>query len=234
MKGHIVLEGGSEFGGQMMLPDIRSMELAGGVGVPICIIPTAAAADNNHERAGNNGKRWFQKLGASNVTVLPLIDERSANDPTIIHSLEEAKLIYLLGGFPRYLGQTLAGSDAWQAMQQAYSGGAVISGSSAGAMVLCEFYYNPGANEIVAGLGLVPNSCVLPHHNTYGKRWAAELRSHLPDALLIGIDEQTGLIDDGDNGQWRAYGAGGVTLYRPEDRSLSFASIYMSGYSFLL
>lgn len=60
MQGYLLLEGGAEFGGLMSEPDRRAIELAGGPGAPISIIPTAAAPDNNHQRAGNNGVNWFK------------------------------------------------------------------------------------------------------------------------------------------------------------------------------
>src|SRR6266508_793960 len=104
--GYLLLEGGAEFGGQMREPDIKAIELAGGFDAPIRIIPTAAAPDHNHQRAGNNGIRWFQSLGARDVISIPLIDESSANDKSIAKSLRDAKLIYMLGGFTHYLGQT--------------------------------------------------------------------------------------------------------------------------------
>jgi cyanophycinase len=62
VAGYLVLEGGAEFGGHMAEPDRRAIELAGGLDAAICIIPTAAAPDSNHERAGRNGQRWFQGL----------------------------------------------------------------------------------------------------------------------------------------------------------------------------
>jgi len=55
--GYLLLEGGAEFGGEMREPDLKAIELAGGFDAPIRIIPTAAAPDNNHQRAGNNGVR---------------------------------------------------------------------------------------------------------------------------------------------------------------------------------
>lgn len=58
--GNLLLEGGAEFGGQMSSPDLRAIELAGGFDAPICILPTAAAPDNNHKRAGENGVRWLK------------------------------------------------------------------------------------------------------------------------------------------------------------------------------
>ncbi|HCI82715.1 MAG TPA: hypothetical protein DHW02_23825, partial [Ktedonobacter sp.] len=81
------------------------------------------------------------------------------------------------------------------------------------------YYYDPGKGRVVEGLGLVPNACVLPHHNTFGKGWAARLSTLLPNATLIGIDEGTGMIDDGDTPEnssqrtWHVYGKGAVILY---------------------
>ena len=98
MAGHILLAGGAEFGGRMAEPDLRAIELAGGVDARISIIPTAAAPDHNHERAGRNGVRWFESLGARNVSALPLIDRASADSPAIAAALQESRLIYLLGG----------------------------------------------------------------------------------------------------------------------------------------
>jgi cyanophycinase len=211
--GYILLEGGAEFGGRMAEPDQAALALAGGPDAPLAILPTAAAPDNNHRRAGENGLRWFRSLGARQAAVVPLIDVPSANHPEVVAALRRARLIYLLGGFTRYLGQTLAGSLAWQAVLDAYREGAVIAGSSAGAMVLCQHVYDPGAQRVFPGLGLVPGACVLPHHDTFGKGWAQPLSAQLPGVTLIGIDEQTGMLDDVPGGRWRALGAGGVTLY---------------------
>jgi cyanophycinase len=228
MAGYLLLEGGAEFGGQMSVPDRRAIELAGGYHARISIIPTAAAPDNNHQRAGNNGVRWFRSLGATNVELLPLIDPASANDSGIVASIRQSRLIYMLGGFTGYLGETLKGSASGRAMIDAYEAGAVIAGSSAGAMVMCRYYYNPERGQVVEGLNFVPNTCVLPHHNTFGKRWATQLSKLLPNAVLLGIDEQTGMLDDGsDKTSWRVYGRGVVTIYRNGQ-----PTIYSSGQQF--
>ena len=163
MAGYLLLEGGAEFGGQMAEPDLRAMELAGGPEALICIIPTAAAPDNNAQRAGNNGVRWFRSLGAKQVELLPLVDKASANDPHIADRISQSRLIYMLGGFTGYLGETLKGSASWQAMLRAYESGAVIAGSSAGAMVMCQYYFDPGRGQVVEGLELVRHSDRLVH-----------------------------------------------------------------------
>lgn len=226
--GTLLLEGGAEFGAAMREPDLKAIELAGGLDAPVRIIPAAAAPDHNHERAGNNGVRWFYSLGARDVLSVPLIDRTAADDAEIARSLREAKLIYMLGGFTHYLGQTLIGSLAWQAVLEAYRDGAVVAGSSAGAMVMCRYYYDPGAGHVHEGLDLVPDSIVLPHHNTFGKSWAPQLLKEAPEVTLIGIDEQTGMIDEGAN-SWTVYGSGAVTLYSSRE-----VSVFGRGESFSL
>ncbi|OGO39124.1 MAG: hypothetical protein A2Z03_03650 [Chloroflexi bacterium RBG_16_56_8] len=208
--GHLLLEGGAEFGGKMAEPDLRAIEVAGGFEAPIRILPTAAAPDHNHVRAGNNGVRWFQKLGAKDVEALNVVDKASANDAALAAVMQASRLIYLLGGFPQHLGETLADSRVWQAALQAYEEGAVIAGSSAGAMVLCGHYYDPYVKKLLPGLNLIPHACVVPHHNNFGGNWAKSVSEQLPDSILIGIDEQTGMLSEGDS--WRVYGAGVVAL----------------------
>lgn len=212
-RGTIALAGGAEFGGAMAELDRAALTQAGGLDAPVRIIPAAAAPDNNHRRAGQNGVRWFEHLGARDVAAVPLIDRQSAGDAAVAETLRAARLIYLLGGFTHYLGQTLANSRSWEAVVEAYNNGAVIAGSSAGAMVLCEWYFNPEAARIEPGLGLVPNACVIPHHNTFGRGWAARLTTLLPQATLLGIDERTGMLNTADGG-WHVYGQGSVTCYR--------------------
>jgi cyanophycinase len=214
MPGHILLEGGAEFGGKMAEPDQRAMELAGGPEALLGIIPAAAAPDHNDYRAGQTGLRWFRRLGVRHVTVLALTDRASADAETMAEALRQCRLIYMLGGFPHYLGQTLAGSRSWQAMLAAYQAGAVVGGSSAGAMVLCEHYFNPESKTLEAGLNLIPGTCLIPHHDTMGQRWVPTLAAALPQAILIGVDEQTGMLSEGAPRQWKAYGKGQITLYR--------------------
>jgi cyanophycinase len=99
-------------------------------------------------------------------------------------------------------------------MNSAFQAGAVIAGSSAGAMVLCQYYYHPGHASVVEGLNFLPGTCFLPHHNTFGQGWAAQLAKLLPGQVLIGVDEQTGILNDGRDGAWNVYGKGAATIYR--------------------
>ncbi|MGH7334760.1 MAG: cyanophycinase [Candidatus Rokuibacteriota bacterium] len=215
MAGTLLLAGGAEFGGQMMAPDREAIERAGGLAAPIRIIPAAAAPDHNHQRAGRNGENWFRSLSARDVAVVPVIDRASAEDERLASELRRARLIYLLGGFTQYLGQTIAGSACAHAMGAAYEAGAVLAGSSAGAMVLCEHYYDPSEERVHRGLGYLANACLLPHYSTFGQRWVTRLVALLPSVSLVGIDEETGMmVDEADGRRWRVYGRGQVTLHR--------------------
>lgn len=219
----VSLSGGAEFSGEMASLDRRLMEAAGGPKTAVRIIPAAAAPDKNAVRAGENGVSWFSKLGATDVRSLPLTDWASADKPEIVAALLRAGLIYMLGGFPGHLAASLSGSRAWEAMRKACAGGAVIAGSSAGAMVLCEHFFDPYDNRLVPGLNMVPNACVLPHHNTFGKNWAPRLRRLIPGSILIGIDEQTGLLGDSPAGPWQVHGGGSVVIYH-HDRMKRYRS----------
>jgi cyanophycinase len=214
MPGALLLEGGAEFGGRMADPDRQALAAAGGPHAPVMVIPAAAAPDRNAERAGRNAVRWFQGLGAVQVERLALVDRATADDPAIADRLLEARLIYLLGGFPAHLAHSLRGSRSWQAVLKAHASGAVIAGSSAGAMVLCSDFFDPTVNAVNPGLGLLPRTCVIPHHETAGRRWVPILQKALPGSVLVGIDEETGALTRGGQNRWRVYGKGRVTVYR--------------------
>ena len=127
------------------------------------------------------------------------------------------------------LAPAVVGMDATgQAALDANADGAVLGGSSAGAMVLCQHLYDPQRQQAVPGLNVLPNACILPHHNAFGRNWAPRLREVLPGIVLIGIDEQTGMLGD-PAGSWTVHGAGRVTLYRT-----GTTETYSSGEEFTL
>jgi cyanophycinase len=211
MAGYRVLAGGAEFTAAMAAADRRALELAGGRAAAVRIIPAAAAADHNHQRAGARGTAWFRSLGAVDVAVVPLIDRRSAADAAVVDQLAAAQLIYLLGGFPGYLLAALQGTPAWRAVDQAYLGGAVLAGSSAGAMVLGRMMLEPTTLQLQPGLDAVA-CCVVPHLDDFGAPWLRQLAAQQPELPLLGIAAGSALIDDGPDGQWRQYGRGPLAI----------------------
>jgi len=231
-RGYLVLEGGAEFSGHMKEVDRRALVMAGGADAAVDIIPAAAAPDNNHHRAGGRGVAYFKDIGARNVVYRLVIDHTSAQDRQLAEQLFRSRLIYILGGFPAHLALSLRGTKCWQSIRGVYESGGVIAGSSAGAMVLCEHFYDPLTDKILAGLNLMPNTCIIPHYNTAGSRWVECLLSQLPGSILLGIDEQTGLINDVSAGGWTVYGAGCVVLHRDEEHQ-SYAAGQIISYEAL-
>jgi len=211
--GILLLEGGCEFQGKMEEPDREALALAGGKNTRVVIIPTAAAPDNNSKRASTIAMKWFRTLGAINISALPIIDRESANNPELSAELDRANLIYIIGGFPGYLDHTLRKSRCLDAIWRAYQKGAVLAGSSAGAMVLCEWYFDPAVKEIKKGFGIIKDVILIPHHDTFGRSWHSLYFNNLKDIQCIGIDEQTGMINKGHLHPWTVYGKGSVTLY---------------------
>ena len=211
--GHIAIAGGAEFGGRMSELDRRAIELAGGDAAAIHIVPAAAAPDNNQHRAGAQGMQWFKSLGAKNVYCREIIDRVSADVPSEADALGAADLIYLLGGFPAHLAESLQGSTSWQAAIRAYNSGSVVCGSSAGAMVLGDLFYDPISSTLLPGLGILGPVLIIPHHEKSGPWWSARMQSLAPEAQLLGLDESTGIIDDAETGGWTVYGGGQAVVY---------------------
>ncbi len=107
--------------------------------------------------------------------------------------------------------------------------GAVVGGSSAGAMVLGEVFFDPYQKQLQPGLGLLTGMCVLPHHAEFGQSWALRLAHQRAGLILVSLDERTGILNDGDGGAWSVYGAGTATIYHQgEVRS------YRSGEQFII
>ena len=100
----------------------------------------------------------------------------------------------------------------WAAVIAAWQAGAVVAGSSAGAMVLCDPMVDPRGGALTLGLGLVDRLAVLPHYDTWStekaQRTVALATGHL---RIAAIDEGTALIRQG--GAWGVAGAGQVTVY---------------------
>jgi cyanophycinase len=210
MTGWLALVGGAEFRRGCEQADRVLLGAIGSAGARVAILPTAAAAEGAPRMAAANGVRHFKRLGADAFGVM-VVDGATANDPSLAAQLAAAQLVYIAGGDPGYLLRSLSGSLAQRAMLEAWHGGAVLAGSSAGAMVLCEAMWNPKSRRIEPALGLVRHALVVPHHRP-GSEWARQVATASGgDHTLLGIAEETALIWDGM--AWQVHGPGEVTVY---------------------
>jgi cyanophycinase len=186
------------------------------------VLPTAAARQRP-ELAVANAVRWFGELGLR-LQELPVLRRRDAQSPELAERARAAGLLYLVGGDPGLVVSTLAGSRVWEAITAAWTGGAALGGSSAGAMALCSEtlvmarWPRHEVRRPVPALGLVPGTVVVPHYERFGSRWAVDGEAQL---VVLGIDERTAAVWNGS--AWRAAGAGAVTVVR-EGRARVFAA----------
>jgi len=176
----------------------------------IICLPTAAGTEGPERIKywSDLGVEHFSSLGAP-VESLPVIDRSSANDSQIIAPLYEANFVYLSGGKPDYLINTLAGSLAWQAIQAVLDRGGLLVGCSAGAMIMGERI--PGFPRAQPGFKLLPGVVVIPHYDEIPKSLTRIFRLLLgKGSKLVGIERNTALFING--GNCDVVGLGGVTV----------------------
>jgi len=183
---------------------------------PAFVVPTAAARQGP-ERAVAHATEWFKQFGLE-LQELPVLKRADANSKELAETARSGGFFYLVGGDPGLVAQVLAGSRVWAAIFEAWREGAALAGSSAGAMALCSHtliratWPNRFNRRPTAALGLVPDTAVLPHYETFGHRWVESARRELPDVTLLGIDERTAAVWSRD--VWRAAGPGVVTVIK--------------------
>ena len=164
-------------------------------------IPTAAAPEGakSLDRWGALGRAQADRLGVESVPVVAR-DRSEADDPALAALVEGAGLIYLSGGNPGFLADTLHGSALWAAIDAAWHASAALAGCSAGAMALAGWVpdIRHPSRAGTRGLGAAPNLRVIPHFDRFVGRMPDLLTRpflHGPEGTtVIGIDEDTALV----------------------------------------
>ncbi len=212
MPGQIVLAGGEEFRLRCEEMDSFILEATGKRPARVLVLPTAAAF-SGPEKAASDGVRHFARLGAV-ASELMVLDQEQASDEELIKAVSGASVIYFTGGSPDHLLETLQGSKLLDCLQRELNAGAIVGGSSAGAMVMGSMMRRPSSREWVQGLGIAEGIAVLPHHERSDPaRVAQELARTVPPELkVLGIDARTCCF--GTPGSWRVLGPGRVIAYQ--------------------
>jgi cyanophycinase len=217
----IALVGSGEFLPQMAEVDRLLLE---GRSPRVAILSTAAGEEGSASvnRWLSQGEAHFMGLGALPIPV-PIIDRDTANDPALASLIANVGLVYLSGGNPGYLANSLRGTLAWTAIVDAWRSGAALAGCSAGAMALSATAPTVRSGTMTPhdGLSLVPHLSVMPHFDQMGKwdpGFVDRARSHVkPGQTLVGIDEDTALVGGFDH--WTVMGKGVVSVFNGADRT---------------
>jgi cyanophycinase-like exopeptidase len=174
-------------------------------------LATAAVPDGPAvvERWHRLGVEQAERLGVTPV-ILPVATREHANDPEIVKLLDGAGLIYLSGGNPNFLADTLRDTALWAAIEAQWRSGAALAGCSAGAMVMAAWvptirHPREGGTP---GLGLLPHLRVIPHFDAFLKRMPDVATRFLvgrdDNVTVVGVDEQTAIV--GGPGEWMVQG----------------------------
>ncbi|MGA2519810.1 MAG: Type 1 glutamine amidotransferase-like domain-containing protein [Acidimicrobiales bacterium] len=233
--GPVALVGSGEFL-DVMTPVDRAL-LAGRPRRAV-VLPTAAAREGDERMTYwlELGRRHFEAMDVEPV-LLDVRTRHQADDPDTAARVEGAGLVYLSGGDPHHLSDTLRHSALLAAIVDAWHAGAALGGCSAGAMALSagapddlvpggrgpRFSAGPDATSAGNGngLGLVGHLAVIPHFDQM-ERWRPGATAHFAawrptDTTLVGIDESTALV--GADGRWEVRGDGAVWVLDPGGRT---------------
>ena len=210
MSGPLALVGGGEFTEGCSF-DAGLVKAA--AAQEVLVLPTGAAYEHP-QRLVELAERWFVENGGVPARGLDVLTRRDALDEGNARAVRDARFVYLVGGSAMHVRSVLKESPVWDAMVAAWHDGAVLAGSHAGAMVLCDPMVDPRGGAFTLGLGLVGNVAVISHHDHWSEEAAHRTRVLSPAHVVVaGIDERTALIRDPDGG-WRSEGAGEVVVFK--------------------
>jgi cyanophycinase len=198
------------------------LDLAKGKASKVAIVNTASSEP---AKSGPIYLKFFQALGVSGATLVPLLNREQAYDPEVLTTLGGADLIYFTGGNQIRLAQILAETPAHGAILAAWQRGAIIAGTSAGAMVWGPEYLAAGTSagallkgtskdgglDLKPGLGLLPGVVVDTHFGREGRLGRLLVASaQQPGLAGVGVDERTAAVISADG--VRVIGDGHVTV----------------------
>lgn len=218
--GPIALVGSGEY-----LPVMQGLEseLISGRNAKYVQIPTAAApeGESSLDYWVKLGQQQAQRMGvaATPVVIRDRSDAESASFADLIHG---AGLIYLSGGNPSYLANTLRDTASWKAIYDNWQDGAALAGCSAGAMAIADHIpqLRPRWAEHTSGLGVLPHIRVLPHFDRMFARIPDFFQRfmHVPAGVtIVGIDEETALV--GGPTEWEVRGNKSVWILHDNTRT---------------
>jgi cyanophycinase len=216
-KGTLLVIGGNA-DDSLFLPVFK--KLVGDPDAPIVVIPTARGGENLATgRFEALQKKRFERFGFTHVTVLHTRDRDDSNDPAFVDPLREAAGVWFMGGRQWRLTDSYYNTLAHQEMKQLLERGGVIAGSSAGATIQGSYLArgDTQTNTIMMGdhekgLGFISNIAIDQHLLARNRHFDMfEILRHKPHLLGLGLDENTGIVVEGDI--FRVVGESYVAVY---------------------
>jgi cyanophycinase len=208
MTGWLALVGGGEWTEGCVF-DAELIEASGAR--EVAVLPTGSAYERPQQLL-DQAEGWFRAQSVA-VRAVPVLTRRDAFDEELATTLRDAAFIYLAGSSPMHLRSVLKETPVLDALLSAWTGGAVLAGTSAGADVLCDPMVDARGGAFTVGLGVVSQLAVIPQVDLWSPDKVRRTVELAPAGVsLAGIPRRTALLRR-PNGSWEAQGAGGVDVY---------------------
>lgn len=189
---------------------------------------------------------YFKSFGANEVVNLNVSNKTQANDNNIYNIINSAKAIFIKGGDQYDYISYWKGTLVEIAIKNVFNNGGVVAGTSAGAMILGEYFFtarygstypdecianpfNSYANIDKNFLNFVSNTIFDTHVSERGRilrliPFVFKIRVNFNSNVLgIGVDDQTALCID-KNGIGYVYGSGAVHFVQFDGQSTYYNS----------
>jgi cyanophycinase len=197
----------------------KFMELVGGADAPIVVIPTATTSDSLTAEDLDRFKKSFIDKGFKNVTVIHTRDREVANSKDFVKPIKNAVGVWFSGGRQWRHADSYLDTRTHEAFFELLERGGVIAGSSAGATIQGSYLARGDTrmNTIMMGdheegLGFITNVAIDQHLFARNRQFDMfEILENRSELLGIGLDEDTGIIVQGD--QFTVFGNSYVAIY---------------------
>src|ERR1051325_6430472 len=197
------------------------------------LVVTTVAMENNTDELFDQYEKAFRSLGVKHLHNLEISERQEATLPAKVKILDDAAGVFFTGGDQLKITSQIGDTPIFQRIREIYDEGGVIAGTSAGAAAMCETMLVEGGDEnshviggsmrMAPGLGLISGVIIDQHfmeRGRFGRLVGAVAQN--PKNLGIGIDEQTAIVVERDNG---FYVLGSGAVYVIDGSEVSYSNI---------
>lgn len=186
---------------------------------PVVTVVLAATTPRRRAFKIKEARTYWHALGAKVRFAMnggPQETERA------LEALDDPDIVVLTGGHPWLLHARLDASPVRERITRLWRDGVAISGSSAGAIALCEWRQHlqpPRPFRLVrAAFGWLEGCAAAPHYDRYGlNRWVDQVSRRHPRLQILGLTDRTALVGRGRD--FTVYGERSVSIV--EGRSVA-------------
>ena len=177
----------------------------------VAILPTAAR-EMRPALPRSTASATSRRLGAEAIAVMA-VDKPSANDERLVAELDGVDLVYLAGGDPLYLLETLRDSLLWQRLSAPLSTrDAPLPAPAPARWCWARRWATEGSGRRRSACCRASAPCRTSRNGAQDALPRLEKRSVERGLTLLGIDGATGCVGWG--GDWEVGGPGAVTVIR--------------------